>query len=284
MPANSHQSITQKIRRFYEHHSFPGYDAVDNADSLRQKAQNNLYISLLNHQLPQNQTILEIGCGTGQLANLLGLSNHSIVGVDLSLASLKLAQAFKKSQFINPTNFIQMDIFKPCFIPASFDITLSNGVLHHTPDPKTAFANMVNLTKPGGLVILGLYNPFGRAFTNIRRYLFRHLGRVDWLDYYLSQKNFPENKKQIWFKDQYQNPHESQHTVNEILGWFDHHRVNFLNAVPKITLFDHLTPKEHLFNPHRRGAKLEHLASQLLWTITQAREGGLFILIGRKAK
>ena len=250
------------------------------------KSKNSYYYKnlkkLLRSLIPQNKKTLEIGCGTGQLANLLGLSNHPIVGVDLSFSSLKLAQAFKTSQFIAPTNFVQMDIFHPCFPPESFDITLSNGVLHHTPNPKQAFANMVSLTKPSGLVILGLYNPLGRALTNFRRYLFRYFGRIDLLDYYLRQKNFPENKKQIWFKDQYQNPHESQHAVDEVLNWFDTYKVSFLNAVPKITPLDHLTNKEKLFNRHRRGSQLEHLLSQLFWVFTQAREGGLFILIGRK--
>ena len=284
MPTSSHRSITQKVRRFYEGYSFPGYEAIDNADTLRRKAEPNLYIRLLNNQLPQTGSILEIGCGTGQLTNLLGLNNRFIVGTDLSLNSLKLAQGFKTSQFIDTAHFIQMDIFHPCFSPKSFDVVLSNGVLHHTADPQKAFAHIVALTKPGGLVILGLYNPFGRAVTNFRRWLFRYFGRIDWLDYYLRQKNFPESKKKIWFQDQYQNPHESQHTVDQVLSWFDIHKISFLNAIPKITPFDCLTDQEKLFNRHRRGSKLEHLVSQLFWFITQTREGGLFILIGRKAR
>ena len=284
MPHNSHRSITQKVRSFYEHHSFPGYEVIDDTDSLIKKAQANLYINLLNHQLPQHQSILEIGCGTGQLANLLSLNHRFIIGTDLSFNSLKIAQNFATGQFIDTAHFVQMDIFHPCFPPASFDITLSNGVLHHTANPQKAFANMVNLTKPGGLVILGLYNPFGRAWTNIRRRLFRYFGRIDALDYYLRHPDFPENKKRIWFKDQYQNPHESQHTVNEVLRWFDTYQVSFLNAIPKITPLERLTGNEKLFNHHHRGTSVEHFISQLFWIVTQAREGGLFILIGRKAK
>ena len=278
------QSVTQKIRRFYEHYSFPGYDAIDTTDTLQRKAEHNLYISLVNQQLPQTATVLEIGCGTGQLANLLGITNRRVIGVDLSFNSLKLAQNFKRQEFIDTTHFIQMDIFHPCFPPKTFDVTLSHGVLHHTANPEQAFAIMVSLTKPGGLIILGLYNSFGRALTNVRRHLFHRFGRLDFLDYYLCQSDFPERKKQIWFKDQYQNPHESQHTIDEVLSWFDAHKIHFLNSIPKITPLDRLTPKEHLFNPHRRGTKLEHLISELFWSITQAREGGLFVLIGRKAK
>jgi len=284
MPHNSHRSITQKVHSFYERHSFPGYEVIDDADSLIKKAQANLYINLLSHQLPQHQSILEIGCGTGQLANLLGLTNRRAIGVDLSFNSLKLAQNFKRQEFIDTTHFIQMDIFHPCFPPKTFDVTLSHGVLHHTANPEQAFAIMVSLTKPGGLIILGLYNPFGRALTNVRRHLFHYFGRIDLLDYYLRRQDFPENKKRIWFKDQYQNPHESQHTVSQVLSWFDTYRVSFLNAIPKITPLERLTGNEKLFNRHRLGTSVEHFISQLFWIVTQAREGGLFILIGRKAK
>lgn len=276
------QSVTQKVRRFYERYSFPGYESVDDAQILQTKAQTNLYVRLLLDQLPRPATILEIGCGTGQLANLLGLTNRQVIGVDLSFNSLKPAQNFTRHQFIDTTHFIQMDIFHPCFRSQTFDVTISNGVLHHTPDPRLAFSTMVSLTKPGGLIILGLYNRFGRLFTNFRRHLFRYLGRIDFLDYYLSQKDFSESKKRIWFKDQYQNPHESHHTVDEILGWFDRYGVIFLNAIPKITPLDRFTPAERFFNHHRRGSRLEHLLSQFLWIFTQVREGGLFVLIGQK--
>lgn len=276
------RSITQKVRRFYERYSFPGYETIDDLEALTAKASANLYVKMLLDQLPHAGRILELGCGTGQLTNLLSVDNRRVIGIDLSLNSLRQAETFRRRQFLDTAKFIQMDIFHPCFRPQTFDVTISNGVLHHTPNPQTAFSIMVSLTKPGGLIILGLYNRFGRALTNLRRHLFRYLGRVDFLDYYLSRKDFPESKKQVWFKDQYQNPHESHHAVDEILNWFDQKHVKFLNAIPKITFLDSLTPKERLFTSHRRGSRLEHLLSQFLWIFTQAREGGLFVLIGQK--
>lgn len=276
------QSITQKIRRFYERHSFPGYETIDDLEALTAKASANLYVKLLLNQLSRSGRILELGCGTGQLTNLLSADNRHIIGIDLSLNSLRQAETFRRRQFLDTAQFFQMDIFHPCFRPQTFDVTISNGVLHHTPDPRLAFSTMVSLTKPGGLIILGLYNRFGRLFTNFRRHLFRYLGRIDFLDYYLSQKDFSESKKRIWFKDQYQNPHESHHAVDQVLNWFDQGGIEFLNAIPKITPLDRLTSQEKLFNRHRRGSQLEHFIAQLFWTFTQAREGGLFILIGRK--
>lgn len=278
----SYRTIIHRVRRFYERYSFPGYETIDDLEALTSKASANLYVKLLLNQLPSSGRILELGCGTGQLTNLLSVDNLRVIGIDLSLNSLRQAETFRHHQFLDTAKFIQMDIFHPCFRPQTFDVTISNGVLHHTPDPRQAFSIMASLTKPGGLIILGLYNRFGRLFTNLRRHLFHYLGRIDFLDYYLSQKDFPEPKKQIWFKDQYQNPHETQHTVDEVLSWFDQEKIAFINAIPKITFLDSLTPKERLFTSHRRGSRLEHLLSQFLWIFTQAREGGLFVLIGQK--
>ena len=277
------QTITHKVHRFYEHVSFPGYDDIDDADTLITKAKANLYVSLLTKQLPTTAKVIEIGCGTGQLTNLLALGDRQVVGADISHHSLSLAHKFKQQNLINTANFIQMDIFHPCFPKQVFDIAISNGVLHHTPNPQLAFKNMVALVKPKGLIILGLYNSYGRLLTNIRHQIYRNFGRIDALDYYLRQRNLPQSKKEIWFQDQYQNPHESQHTVDEILGWFKQEGIEYLNSVPKISLFSQLNRQERLFHHHRQGSRLEHLLSQLIWVITQEREGGLFILIGRKS-
>ena len=47
--------------------------------------------------------------------------------------------------------------------------------------------------------------------------------------------------------DQYRHPHESKHSVDEVLGWFDRNDVEFLNAVPKVRWQDRFTQDERLF-------------------------------------
>ena len=44
-----------------------------------------------------------------------------------------------------------------------------------------------------------------------------------------------------------------------------------------------LTNDERLFERHDPGSKLDHLVSQFGWIASQGREGGFFILIGRRA-
>ena len=37
-------------------------------------------------------------------------------------------------------------------------MVISTGVLHHTKDARAAFASIVRKAKPGGLIVVGLYN------------------------------------------------------------------------------------------------------------------------------
>ena len=48
----------------------------------------------MNEQIPFNVNVLEVGCGTGQLTNYLGLASRNVFGTDMCLNSLKLAEVF----------------------------------------------------------------------------------------------------------------------------------------------------------------------------------------------
>src|SRR5439155_22803258 len=52
----------------------------------------------------------------------------------------------------------------------------SSGVLHHTPDPGAAFARVARLARPGGWIIVGLYNAFARIPLRVRRAVARLSG------------------------------------------------------------------------------------------------------------
>ena len=66
------------VKSFYEENPFPNYDDIDSEWSLREKAEQGVFARLLDDQLPANAKVIEIGCGTGQLSNFLGLK----VGAD----------------------------------------------------------------------------------------------------------------------------------------------------------------------------------------------------------
>jgi len=281
---NSKEDVTNIIKSFYEQTPFPNYDNLDSAAELRKKAKKKTFFRLLNDEIPHDARILEIGCGTGQLSNFLGMEKErTIFATDMCLNSLRLAQEFNKKNKIENTAFLQMNLFRPAFRERSFDLVICNGVLHHTNNPFLGLQSISKLVKKTGFVIIGLYNTYGRIFTDIRRLIFRFTGnRFRFLDPRLRTSNLSEAKKHTWFMDQYRNPHETKHTIREALNWFDKSGIEFVNSIPHSRAFEPFSPDEGLFKPSSRGTKLDHFFVQLDMLFNKSWEGGFFIMIGRK--
>jgi 2-polyprenyl-3-methyl-5-hydroxy-6-metoxy-1,4-benzoquinol methylase len=284
MEGKSQKEITDKVKSFYETNPFPNYDQIDSVETLREKASKSIFAKLLEDQIPHGSKILEVGCGTGQLSNFLGSRwGRTVVGADMCLNSLKLADGFRQKNNIENVKFVQMNLFKPVMKDESFDLVISNGVLHHTYDPALAFATISKLVKPGGHIAIGLYNKYGRLAMDAKRLIFRLTGdKLLFLDYRMRQKGVDQIRKRTWFRDQYQNPNEYKHTMDEVLGWFGKAGFEYTNSIPKIDFSGEIEESEQIFSSHPVGTKTQHMLSQLRLVFTGAKEGGFFIMIGRK--
>ena len=280
----SQEGVTKIIKSFYEKNPFPNYDDLDSSESLREKSKEGVFANLLDEQIKHGSSILEVGCGTGQLSNFLGLSwDRKVFGVDMCMNSLKLGKAFRDKNKINNTAFIQMNLFKPVFKENSFDVVICNGVLHHTGNPFLGFESIGKLVKKNGYIIIGLYNSYGRITTDIRRLIFNATGnRLRFFDPRLRKNGLSDLRKNTWFMDQYKNPHESKHSMDEVLEWFSKTGFEFVNSFPKISSDNKNSEKDLLFTNHPRGTKLDRLFTQFNLLITGGKEGGFFIMIARK--
>ncbi len=276
--------VTERIKAFYERTPFPDYDDHDSVRSLIDKSRRGVYARRLEESIPYNSDVLEMGCGTGQLANYLGISHRRVIGADLCLNSLALAEAFRKQHGLSRVRFLQSNLFRPPFLAEQFDVVICSGVLHHTSDPRGGFEALVALLKPGGHLVIGLYHRYGRLLTDLRRWLFRATGgRARWLDPVLRRSGLSGKKRRAWFEDQYRNPHESKHTVAEIVGWFEDADIQLVRGIPALRPEDDGLAGTSLFEAQPRGTALENRIVQ--WTQTLAagqKEGGLFIMIGKK--
>jgi len=273
------REVTEKVRSFYEEYPFPSYEGVEEFGELVSKGSENPFTRRLLRSIGYNKKILECGCGTGQLSHFLQLNNNHVLGVDLSLGSLALALEHKERNQLARSSFVQMNIFALALKDACFDVVISHGVLHHTYDARRAFAELVRKVKPGGIVMVGLYNSFARVPTWIRSKLIgRFGGRID---YVVRSRIRDERKADVWIKDQYYNPHETWHSIDEVLGWFDENGVEFLNCSPAI-LGAVDEPPDDLFASTPAGNRLQRVFTQLSWLGSIAREGALFDVIGRR--
>ena len=281
---DSREDVTHIVKAFYEENPFPNYDDIDSPWSLREKAHKGLFARLLDEQIPHSARILDVGCGTGQLSNFLGMTwGRTVFGTDLCLNSLRLGNEFKEQNQIDNAAFVQMNLFRPVFKPGTFDIVIGNGVLHHTNDPFGGFQSIARLVKPGAFVLIGLYNKYGRIPTDFRRFLFKVSGdRFKFLDSRLRDKSISETRRQTWFMDQYKHPHESKHTIGEVQKWFDQTGFEFTNAIPKAVAFEPFAMNEELFKKNQRGTKFDHALVQLGMLLSGGKEGGFFMMIGRK--
>ena len=273
-PAN----VTARIKAFYEGNPFPSYEGMADFGSLVARGQRSEFSRALLNAIGRNKVVLECGCGTGQMSNYLCLNNNFVLGIDLSLASLKLGLAHKQANDLRRVGFCQMNIFDLAVKDASFDVVLSTGVLHHTKDARRAFAAIVRKAKPGGLVIVGLYNRYARIPTKLRSMLIGAMGPR--IDYVVRNRIRDPRKADIWVKDQYYNPHETWHSIDEVQGWFKENGVEYLACRPSILGVE--SSGENLAAQTSPGTKLAQLATQLSWLGSIAREGGLFVVAGRR--
>jgi len=280
---DSKEDVTERMRAFYEENPFPNYDEYDSAGTLLDKARRGRFARLLDDQVPYGARVLECGCGTGQLTNFLAISTRTVIGTDICMNSLRLAEAFRAKNDLQRAHFHQMNLFRPCFRPGSFDLVISNGVLHHTSDPELGFRSISRLVRPGGYILVGLYHRYGRLATDIRRSIFKATDtRFLFLDRHASDPKVSPDKRRAWFMDQYRNPHESKHTVGEVIGWLERAGLEFVSSVPRTVPFSPLSDADRLFRPQPLGNALQRAAVNVGLTLKGHLEGGFFIVIARR--
>ncbi|HOO57310.1 MAG TPA: class I SAM-dependent methyltransferase [bacterium] len=276
--------VTDVIKAFYEETPFPSYDEMETPGSLIEKSLDRVFPDMLNRSIPPHTKVLEVGCGTGQLGNFLSIADRKVLSVDMCLNSLRQAQNFKEKNGFDNVSFAQMNLFRMPLQAEYFDVVICTGVLHHTGFPEKGFRGLVPLVRPGGHIIIGLYNLYGRLKTRARRVLFGLIGeRYASLDPYISRFGATGEKLHSWFMDQYKNPHESYHTMDEVLRWFRENGIIFLRGLPG-TVFGsgfEMDYRASLFEPEPPGTGMDRFLSQVNQMLTDT-EGGLFIMIGRK--
>lgn len=275
--------VTETVKAFYEETPFPNYDDFDSVGSLAEKARKGVFARLLDEQVPPRARVLEVGCGTGQLSNFLSIANRTVFASDLCENSLGLGRDFAKRHSLANVHFVQMNLFRPAFQERSFDLVISNGVLHHTSDPFLAYKTIAQLVKPGGFLLVGLYHWYGRLITDARRVLFRLTGdRFLSLDPNLRDAKKSAAKKRAWLADQYQHPHESKHTIGETLRWIDEIGFRFVKSIPRSKPFAPFAEGESLFEPEAPGNAVERFLAETGAILRGSREGGFFIVIAQR--
>jgi len=272
---------TEIVRRFYEQAPFPDFPPRATLSWLRARAERSEFARLIDRAIPSNARVVEIGCGTGQMSLYLAHADRVVVGADLTRESLRLGVEAARRFELDQVQFVETDLHHPGLRAGAFDVVYSSGVLHHTPDPSAAFARMVRLARPGGIIVLGVYNAFARIPLRARRFVARMSGyRFIPCDPVLRDRESEPARRKAWVRDQYQHPEEHRHTLAEVQGWFTENGVEYVRAYPSAMLSEE---SEELFAKAEDNWRVEGWLAQLGWIGALGHEGGLFVTVGQRS-
>ena len=98
--------------------------------------------------------VLDIGTGTGRMAELLAEQADRITALDKNLEMLRVARAKLQHLPTARIELVQGDFADLPFAPASFDTVLLHQVLHFAQDPALALAEAARVTRPGGRIAI----------------------------------------------------------------------------------------------------------------------------------
>ncbi|HLQ61291.1 MAG TPA: class I SAM-dependent methyltransferase [Candidatus Acidoferrales bacterium] len=132
--------------------------------------------SLLARELSGRGPCLEVGIGTGRMALPLRGAGAEMIGIDLSLEMLLRLREKAGAQAIPAA---RADATQLPFPDHTFGAALACHVLHLIPDWRRAAAEMVRVTRPGGVVLIDRGGG-PQAWRELTRRFFQAAGDPRW--------------------------------------------------------------------------------------------------------
>ena len=104
--------------------------------------------------LSGDETVLDAGCGTGRVTEMLleRLPRGRVVALDASAAMLAEARG-RLARFGRQVEFVEADLGHPLPLESKVDAILSTATFHWVPDHDALFANLAAVLRPGGWLV-----------------------------------------------------------------------------------------------------------------------------------
>ena len=104
--------------------------------------------------LRSSQRVLDVGCGSGQLAVAIAPRVAEVMGVDLTPAMLAEAQAHAQAAGVVNVRWQVADSVALLVKDANFDVVVSRSMFHHAADPSAPFTERRRVGAPGGRIFV----------------------------------------------------------------------------------------------------------------------------------
>jgi len=129
------------------------------------------YISPIEESFFKDKLVLDAGCGAGRHSYYAAKFGAEVVAMDLSKA---VEATYKNTGQFSKVHVVQADIYSLPF-RQEFDYIFCVGVLHHLPDPKKGFEELVGLLKPKSLISIWVY---GRKHNFLAIHIYEPIRKV----------------------------------------------------------------------------------------------------------
>ncbi len=149
----------------------------------------------------KNKIVLDVGCGSGRFCVLASsLQAKKVYGIDSS----KINIDYNKKKFKKFTNikFLFGDNTNLKIKRNFSDITISQGVIHHTTDMFKSLNELIRVTKKGGKILLLVYGEHGMRWSLIKklRPISNIIGKKQLIKI-MKKNNFPSNNIKHFIDD-----------------------------------------------------------------------------------
>jgi SAM-dependent methyltransferase len=155
-PAVAPAVATEQVRALFDSKAdgWPGKYAPDGRLAGRLTG---LAAAVYRHVAPGGR-VLDLGCGTGELARTLAASGFQVTGCDIAPRMLAHAGAADPG---TTASWLRLD---PAWRtlplqPGRLDGLVASSVLEYVPDPVTVLAECARVLRPGGVLLCTVPNP-----------------------------------------------------------------------------------------------------------------------------
>lgn len=236
--------LLQKTTEHYQ--EFPFDFLTEEDESQIELHQPKPFLKFVEDYISAGTRVVEVGCGPGRGTMFLDKLGTDLLAIDIAPGSITLARRrAPNTVFIQATN-TQLPIKNNVF-----DVVVSDGVIHHTPDAYQSFCENARVLKGNGMLYLGVYRRKRYYY-----YIYNHIGRpVRWLEkrtwgkvfisltllplYYVVHL-FKSRGKRTWlgaqnfFYDYIITPQASFHTREEVTEWGIKNQLELIDYVENV--------------------------------------------------